>query len=89
MPNTMDLTGRVLSNRYRLISGVGMGSSGVVYSATDVNLKRQVAVKVLHRGYNADLAFLRRFRAKRNWQQIYIIIILLQFLTGAKMKCLI
>ena len=64
MPNTMDLTGRVLSNRYRLISGVGMGSSGVVYAATDVNLKRQVAVKVLHCGYNADLAFLRRFRAE-------------------------
>ena len=64
MANTMDLTGRVLSSRYRLINGVGMGSSGVVYSATDVNLKRQVAVKVLHRGYNADLAFLRRFRAE-------------------------
>lgn len=64
MPNTMDLTGRVLSSRYRLLGGVGMGSSGVVYSATDVNLKRQVAVKVLHRGYNADLAFLRRFRAE-------------------------
>ena len=60
MANTMDLTGRVLSSRYRLLGGVGMGSSGVVYSATDVNLKRQVAVKVLHRGYNADLAFLFR-----------------------------
>lgn len=60
----MDLTGRVLSNRYRLLSGAGMGSSGVVYVADDVQLKRQVAVKVLHRGYNADAAFLRRFRAE-------------------------
>ncbi|HQZ14562.1 MAG TPA: PASTA domain-containing protein, partial [Acidimicrobiia bacterium] len=35
-----------------------------VYVADDVQLKRQVAVKVLHRGYNADAAFLRRFRAE-------------------------
>jgi serine/threonine-protein kinase len=41
-----------------------MGSSGVVYVADDVQLKRQVAVKVLHRGYNADASFLRRFRAE-------------------------
>ncbi len=41
-----------------------MGSSGVVYVADDIQLKRQVAVKVLHRGYNADAAFLRRFRAE-------------------------
>lgn len=60
----MDLTGRVLSHRYRLLSGAGMGSSGVVYVADDIQLKRQVAVKVLHRGYNADVAFLRRFRAE-------------------------
>ncbi|MFN8016258.1 MAG: PASTA domain-containing protein [Acidimicrobiia bacterium] len=60
----MDLTGRVLSNRYRLLSGAGMGSSSVVYAADDITLKRQVAVKVLHRGYNADAAFLRRFRAE-------------------------
>ncbi len=60
----MDLTGRVLSSRYRLLSGAGMGSSGVVYVADDIQLKRQVAVKVLHRGYNADAAFLRRFRAE-------------------------
>jgi len=41
-----------------------MGATGVVYVADDVQLKRQVAVKVLHRGYNADAAFLRRFRAE-------------------------
>ncbi len=60
----LDLTGRVLSGRYRLLSGAGMGSSGIVYVADDIRLKRQVAVKVLHRGYNSDAAFLRRFRAE-------------------------
>lgn len=54
----------MLSSRYRLLSGAGMGATGVVYVADDVQLKRQVAVKVLHRGYNADAAFLRRFRAE-------------------------
>ncbi len=54
--------GRVLGGRYRLIAPIGIGSSGEVYLADDTQLRRQVAVKVLHRVLADDDVFLRRFR---------------------------
>lgn len=57
-----DLVGRVLADRYRLLSPIGAGGSGRVYIADDVKLKRRVAVKVLHPGLAEDAGFLRRFR---------------------------
>ncbi len=57
-----DLVGRVLADRYRLLSPIGAGGSGRVYIADDVTLKRRVAVKVLHPGLAEDAGFLRRFR---------------------------
>ena len=57
-----ELVGRVLADRYRLLSPVGAGGSGRVYIADDVVLKRRVAVKVLHPGLADDAGFLRRFR---------------------------
>src|SRR5262245_33917498 len=59
-----ELTGRVLSGRYRLLSVIGAGASGRVYLADDVRLRRRVAVKVLHGGLADDGGFLRRFRAE-------------------------
>jgi len=66
MVNTtlVDLVGRVLSDRYRLLAPVGSGASGRVYLADDVRLRRRVAVKVLHGGLAEDSGFLRRFRAE-------------------------
>jgi serine/threonine-protein kinase len=60
----VDLVGRVLAGRYRLLAPIGSGSSGRVYLADDVRLRRRVAVKVLHGGLADDSGFLRRFRAE-------------------------
>jgi serine/threonine-protein kinase len=60
----VDLVGRVLAERYRLLAPIGSGSSGRVYLADDIRLRRRVAVKVLHGGLADDAGFLRRFRAE-------------------------
>ena len=59
-----DHIGRVLGGRYRLVALIGIGASGEVYLADDTQLRRQVAVKVLHRHLSDDEVFLRRFRAE-------------------------
>jgi serine/threonine-protein kinase len=60
----VDLIGRVLNGRYRLLAPIGAGASGRVYLADDVRLRRRVAVKILHDGLSDDSGFLRRFRAE-------------------------
>jgi eukaryotic-like serine/threonine-protein kinase len=59
-----DQIGRVLGARYRLVTPVGSGASATVYQADDVQLRRTVAVKLLHPTLAADPTFLRRFRAE-------------------------
>jgi serine/threonine-protein kinase len=60
----VDLVGRVLNDRYRLLVPIGAGASGRVYLADDVRLRRRVAVKILHGALADDGGFLRRFRAE-------------------------
>jgi serine/threonine-protein kinase len=64
MPSITDFIGRVLGDRYRLVTALGTGASAHVYLAEDVSLHRRVAIKVLHPALAADEAFLRRFRAE-------------------------
>ena len=59
-----ELVGRVLAGRYRLTALVGAGASAQVYVADDVQLRRRVAVKVLHPALAHDPLFLRRFQAE-------------------------
>jgi eukaryotic-like serine/threonine-protein kinase len=60
----VDLIGRVLNGRYRLLAPIGAGASARVYLADDVRLRRRVAVKVLHNSLGDDGGFQRRFRAE-------------------------
>ncbi len=60
----VDLGGRVLGGRYRLLRPIGAGGSATVYAAEDTQLGRRVAVKVLHPGLAADATFVRRFQAE-------------------------
>jgi serine/threonine protein kinase len=43
-------TGRLLDSRYRLGQVLGRGGMATVYAATDIKLRRQVAVKLFHPG---------------------------------------
>lgn len=63
-PRIADQIGRVLGGRYRLVAPIGTGASAHVYVADDVELRRRVAVKVLHPALAEDESFLRRFRAE-------------------------
>lgn len=57
----LDQVGRVLSGRYRLTEAVGAGASGQVFRADDPRLRRQVAVKLLHRSLASDRHYVARF----------------------------
>jgi len=54
------MIGRVLSSRYRVSSRIARGSMATVYLASDLRLKRRVAVKVIH-GDLVDAIVKRRF----------------------------
>jgi serine/threonine-protein kinase len=56
------VAGRVLNERYALISPVGGGGMAEVYKARDNVLGRVVAVKVLRDVYATDAQFVARFR---------------------------
>ena len=55
-PNTL------IDGRYRVISRLGTGGMADVFLATDQQLGRQVAVKLLHRRFSEDPGFVERFR---------------------------
>jgi serine/threonine-protein kinase len=52
---------KTLAGRYRLEEKVGSGAMGDVWSAADMRINRQVAVKVLPRAYSEDSSHRQRF----------------------------
>lgn len=58
----MAALGDVLGGRYRLVELLGQGGMATIYRATDAQLGREVAVKVLHPQYGRDPDFVARFK---------------------------
>ncbi len=58
------LAGRLLDDRYRLVTRIATGGMGEVWAATDQLLHREVAVKVLRDNLVETPSFLRRFRGE-------------------------
>jgi eukaryotic-like serine/threonine-protein kinase len=53
--------GRSLSGRYQIEELLGQGGMSAVYKATDPNLKRFVAIKLIHSHLSSDPQFVQRF----------------------------
>ena len=47
----MDITGKIIDGKYKIIKLVGTGGMAKVYKAQDIRLDRYVAVKVLKEDY--------------------------------------
>jgi serine/threonine-protein kinase len=53
--------GRSIGGRYQIDALLGQGGMSAVYRATDPNLRRTVAVKLIHPHLSSDPEFVRRF----------------------------
>ena len=54
--------GTILGGRYRLVELIGQGGMATIFRATDTQLGRDVAVKLLRPEYLQDPDFSSRFR---------------------------
>lgn len=62
-PNVADpLVGRVIADRYRILSLLGRGGMGVVYKIEHVHIGKMMAMKLLHGELARDRDTIKRFR---------------------------
>jgi serine/threonine-protein kinase len=59
-----EMIGRVVANKYEIESVIGSGASAAVYRAMHRDLRRAVAVKILHEQNRDDTQFVKRFKAE-------------------------
>jgi serine/threonine protein kinase len=59
--SSTDWIGKNLSGRYQIQELIGQGGMSAVYKAEDPNLKRVVALKMIHSHLSGDPGFLHRF----------------------------
>ena len=59
--STSSWIGKSLNGRYKIEELLGQGGMSAVYKATDPNLKRVVAIKMIHSHLSDDPDFVRRF----------------------------
>ena len=57
-----DLIGRVIENRYRLLRKIGEGGMGTIYAGEHIEIRKGVAVKILHPVYSKQQNLVERFR---------------------------
>lgn len=56
--------GRVLASKYLIESPIGSGAAATVYKALHKDLRRPVAIKILHAENQGESQFIRRFKAE-------------------------
>jgi serine/threonine-protein kinase len=56
--------GRTLAGKYHIDAPIGAGAAATVYRATHQDLRRLVAVKILHAENQGESQFIRRFKAE-------------------------
>ena len=56
-----ELSAGTTLSHYRIVSKIGAGGMGEVYSAEDTRLDRKVAIKFLHEEFSKDADKLKRF----------------------------
>ena len=61
LDNVADESGKTVARRFKLIAPLGVGATAVVYRATDLETKSEVAVKRLHRTLHDDPEACRYF----------------------------
>jgi serine/threonine-protein kinase len=61
-PDDNSLVGHTIAGKFRIEAMVGRGAMGCVYKATQLNLKKTVAIKVLNPSRPADGAYASRFK---------------------------
>ena len=64
MKQTDKRVGRTLAGKYHIDAPIGAGAAATVYRATHKDLRRSVAVKILHAENQGESQFIRRFKAE-------------------------